>query len=363
MTSSRSTLRGPIILLGIMAAGAILKLGHNVLVPLMVAFFLMLLLHPVVLRTAAATDRLFAKLKGKFGRDHKSEVSGLAVAFSVIFVLLLFLALFFGLYMMVRGQVVMILGKSSQIMSRVVEPIREWLIESNLFGDAEAVNQHFNTLVEQALSVVPSAAGPIISNVFTMIMILFLTMFLLMGRTKLELKIRKNLGEETFASLDSVLHKIGFSTRKFLFTKLITSIITGVSIGLILLLFLTPQDALIWGMICFVMNFIPFWGSMISGAAAILYTLAAHREGLPVSPWFSAVGIVAVNNIVSNAIEPRLMQFNLPLGSATVLLSVIVWSWLWGPWGMLLAVPISIMLKVLVEASYGKGWVSVLMEI
>lgn len=362
MASHRSSIRGPVILLGIMAAGAILKLGHNFLVPLMVAFFLMLLLHPVVLGTAAATDRLFATLKGKLGRKHKSGASGLAVAFSVIFVLLLFLAFLLGLYMMVRGQVVMVLSKSSQIMSRVVEPIKEWLIESGLFGDAEAVNAHFNALVEQALSIVPSAAGPIISNVFTMIMILFLTMFLLMGRTKLELKIRDTLGEKTFASLDSVLHKVGYNTRKFLITKIITSIFTGVMIGLILLLFLTPQDALIWGIICFVMNFIPFWGSMIAGVAAILYTLAAHREGVTLSPWLSAVGIVAVNNIVSNAIEPRLMQFSLPLGSATVLLSVIVWSWLWGPWGMLLAVPITIMLKVLAEERYGKGWISVLME-
>ena len=56
------------------------------------------------------------------------------------------------------------------------------------------------------------------------------------------------------------------------------------------------------------------------------------------------------------------MQFRLPLGSVTVLLSVIVWAWLWGAWGMILAVPITIMIKIMLEGTVGRGWLTALME-
>ena len=67
-------------------------------------------------------------------------------------------------------------------------------------------------------------------------------------------------------------------------------------------------------------------------------------------------------NTVSNAIEPRLMQFSLPIGPVTVLLAVIAWAWLWGAWGMILAVPITIMMKVMLEEINGKGWMTAIME-
>jgi predicted PurR-regulated permease PerM len=236
------------------------------------------------------------------------------------------------------------------------------MVSSGLFGDSSAVASYINNLAESAMSIAPNAAKPIISGVFTFVMILFLTTFLMIGRRRLEENLKNNLKDKNFRRMMHISEKIESNTRKFILTKLITSSMTGLGIGLGLLLFLSPQDAVIWGSICFVMNFIPIYGSLISGAGAILYTMAVYEHGSFLDAWPVIIIVMFVNNIISNFIEPKLMQFSLPLGSVTVLLAVIIWAWLWGAWGMILAVPITILMKVAMEEVSGKGWVTAIME-
>ncbi|MFO8183045.1 MAG: AI-2E family transporter [Candidatus Aegiribacteria sp.] len=354
--------RMAIVLLGIVAAGMILKNTSNVFIPLTVAFFLMLLLQPVSDRTAQLVDSTMGRVKGRFGREHISEESRLAVFFSVILVLLIFIFVSFGVYMLIRGQISLILSKSTNIMENIVEPIKRWMVTSGFFGDAAGVTEYINDLAESAMSIAPTAAKPIISGVFTFMMILFLTTFLMIGRRRLEENLKSNLKASNYRRILHIAEKLEYNTRKFIFTKLITSSITGLAIGIGLLLFLSPQDALIWGSICFVMNFIPIYGSLIAGAGAVLYTMAVYQHGSFLNVWPVIIIVLGVNISVSNALEPKLMQFKLPLGSVTVLLAVIIWAWLWGAWGMILAVPITILMKVMLEEISGKGWITAIME-
>ena len=351
-----------IVLLGIVAAGTILKSASGVFVPLTVAFFIMLLLQPVAKRTASIVDNMLFRIKGKFGREHKSEESKLATIFSVILVLLLFVSLSLGIYVLIRGQIALILGKSNEIMSNIVEPIKSYMVSSGIFGDSAGVTSYINGLAESAMSIVPNAAKPIISGVFTFIMILFLTTFLMIGRRRLEDNLEKNLTAPNYKRILHISDKIESNTRKFILTKLITSTLTGVFIGLGLMIFLEPQDAFIWGSIYFVMNFIPIYGSLIAGMGAVLYTMAVFENGSFLDAWPVIIVVMTINITISNAIEPRLMQFSLPIGPVTVLLAVIAWAWLWGAWGMILAVPITIMMKVMLEEINGKGWMTALME-
>jgi len=322
----------------------------------------MLLLQPLANRTASIVDKLLSQIMGKFGRKHESEESKLAIVFAVIIVILLFVSLSFGVYVLIRGQIALILSKTNEIMNNIVIPIKSWLVSSGIFGDSSAVTNYINGLAESAMSIAPNAAKPIISGLFTFIMILFLTTFLMMGRKKLEDNLEKNLQKSNFRRMLDISDKIESNTRKFILTKLITSTITGVLIGLGLTIFLEPQDAFIWGSIYFVMNFIPIYGSLIAGAGAVLYTMAVFEHGSFLDAWPVIIVVMTINITVSNAIEPRLMQFSLPIGSVTVLLAVIAWGWLWGAWGMILAVPITIMMKVMLEEINGKGWMTALME-
>jgi len=351
-----------IVLLGVLAAGTILKSVSGFFIPLTVAFFLMLLLQPVAKKTAGMVDKLLYRIVKKFGGEHISEESRLAVIFSVFFVIILFVSLSLGVYVLIRGQIALILSKSNEIMNNIVVPIKSWLVSSGIFGDSTAVTNYINSLAESAMRIAPNAAKPIISGVFTFIMILFLTTFLMMGRNKLEENLEKNLKPSNFKKIMQISENIETNTRKFILTKLITSTITGVGIGLGLLIFLNPQDALIWGSICFVMNFIPIYGSFIAGAGVVLYTMAVFQRGSFLDAWPVILIVMFVNITVSDFIEPRIMGVKLPIGSVTVLLAVIAWAWLWGAWGMILAVPITIMMKVMLDEISEKAWMSALME-
>ena len=351
-----------IITLGIVALGAIFKIAAHIFIPITVAYFCMLLLSPFATRTARQSDKLMFKIKEKFGREHKSEESQLVTAFSIIFVLLGFAVLLFAFFLLVQGQIKMILDQSDEIMTNVVTPVKEWLQSVGILGDAAAIDSKMNELKDTALKIIPSAAMPIISILFTFVFIVFLTIFLMLGKKKIDSKLLEQYPDKSIR-FTKMSDSIGGNIRNYLLTKLITSFVTGISIGLLLLIWLPPEFALLWGLIYFIMNFIPIYGSMIAGFFAVLYTLAVtagQTTGIP--PYFSALGIILVNILVSNALEPKLMQAKLPLGAVNVLVCVIIWGFLWGAWGMFLAVPITICFKILIEHTSGKSWFTILME-
>lgn len=348
-------------LLGILAAGVIVKVGASVLIPVTVAFFLMLLFQPVSTWIARQIDRIVHRCRRCPGTVRGAPASGLPDYLAVALVICVFILLAWVLYTLVSGQVLLILSKSDQIQSNITRPLEEWMVGSRLFGDSTAVSGYIGGLKDSAVDLLPSAAVPIISLVFTFILILFLTAFLLIGRRKLEDRLR-TVGH--IQRIEHIVDRIEKNTRRFIEAKILCSLLTGAGVYALLdIFFLGSQDAAVWGMVYFVMDFIPFYGTLVAGLGTVLYTMAVHAPGTFLGAWPVIPCLIAINALVSNGIEPKLMQRSLPIGPVTVLFVVILWAWLWGPWGMLLAVPLSIMLRVLLEEIKGEDyWLCILME-
>ncbi len=76
-----------------------------------------------------------------------------------------------------------------------------------------------------------------------------------------------------------------------------------------------------------------------------------------------ALMVIVVNNVVSNIIEPSYFGDVLPIGKVTILLCVIVWGYLWGIIGIFMAVPVTIIVKVLLEEAFGRNSMVVFMEV
>lgn len=74
-----------------------------------------------------------------------------------------------------------------------------------------------------------------------------------------------------------------------------------------------------------------------------------------------AAGYVVINVGISNAIEPRLMGRRLGLSPLVVILSLIFWSWVWGPVGMILSVPMTMVVKIWLEQSEELSFIAVLL--
>ncbi|MDA0814909.1 MAG: AI-2E family transporter [Verrucomicrobia bacterium] len=147
--------------------------------------------------------------------------------------------------------------------------------------------------------------------------------------------------------------------QKYLGIKTLISAVTGIlawaltsSIGL--------DAAPLWGMVAFVLNYIPAIGSIIAAIPPILIALVQVGMG----PWHSlgvAIGYLAINTALGNIIEPMLLGKRFGVATLVVILSVIFWSWVWGPVGMFLAVPLTMVVMVMLENSKDFRWIAVAM--
>jgi AI-2 transport protein TqsA len=153
---------------------------------------------------------------------------------------------------------------------------------------------------------------------------------------------------------------VGFSQT------LITYVIIRVKINLItgaatagLLWALGIKSALLWGLVVFVMSFIPYIGLALAsippaGIAWLELGLGGAAAVL--------VGVGIINFVAENILFPPMAGKGLKLSALTVIVSVIVWTWILGVPGMFFGVPLTLMVKFLLEAFDETAWIARLME-
>jgi len=115
---------------------------------------------------------------------------------------------------------------------------------------------------------------------------------------------------------------------------------------------------LLWGMLAFLLNFIPNIGSIIAAIPAIL--LALIQYGF-VSAGLVTMGYLVINFIFGTLLEPKLMGEGLGLSTLVVFLSLIFWGWILGPFGMLLSVPLTMVAKIVLDNYQDTRWISILL--
>jgi AI-2 transport protein TqsA len=146
-------------------------------------------------------------------------------------------------------------------------------------------------------------------------------------------------------------------TQRYLGIKTLLSLATGFFAGV--LCWVAGLDFfLLWGILAFVMNFIPVVGSLIASIPPILLALIA-RDGGPTDAIVVAGGYGLINMFLDNFVQPLLLGRRFGLSILVVVLCVLFWGWLWGLIGIILAVPLTMILKVVLENSDEFRWVAV----
>ena len=141
-----------------------------------------------------------------------------------------------------------------------------------------------------------------------------------------------------------VLNEINSAMRTYLGVKTLTSIATGV-LCFFIFTFLGLDYALFWSFLIFLFNFVPTIGSITATALPALLALVQFDS---LTPFLVVViGVTIVQLLVGNIIEPRLMGSTLNISPLVVVLSLILWSMLWGIVGMLLSVPITVAIIII----------------
>jgi predicted PurR-regulated permease PerM len=140
--------------------------------------------------------------------------------------------------------------------------------------------------------------------------------------------------------------------RNYMSMKTIISMITGLVIGLALWLIGVDYPVL-WGVLAFILNFIPNIGSIIAAVPAVLLTLV--QLGLSQALLVSTVYLV-VNIIIGSVVEPKCMGKGIGLSTLVVFVSLVFWGWVLGPVGMLLSVPLTITVKLALDSKEETRW-------
>ncbi|RMG47196.1 MAG: AI-2E family transporter [Acidobacteria bacterium] len=198
-----------------------------------------------------------------------------------------------------------------------------------------------------------TAVASALSNV---VMVLLTMAFILLEAAGFPEKLAAALGHE--AADFGRLRRITGEVQRYLAIKTLTSLATAVLITLWLLV-LGVDFPLLWGLTAFVMNFIPTLGSILAAVPAIL--LAAVQHG-PANALLVMLGYVAVNMVIGNIVEPQLMGRRLGLSPLVVFLSLVFWGWVWGPVGMLLSVPLTMIVKIMLEHTDDLRWIAILLD-
>jgi predicted PurR-regulated permease PerM len=144
----------------------------------------------------------------------------------------------------------------------------------------------------------------------------------------------------------STIDKFSQSAKRYLVIKtLISSAIGFVIWGW---LFILGVDyPVLWGMLSFLLNYVPNIGSIIAALPVALLALVQLGVGTAL---LTVLGFVIVHIFVGNIIEPKLMGKGLSLSTLVVFLSLVFWGWILGPIGMILSVPMTSLVKIAMES-------------
>ncbi len=198
------------------------------------------------------------------------------------------------------------------------------------------------------------ALAGIVSNAF---LVLLVVIFILFEAAGFGAKLRVAFGDREGGSL-ARFGQMTLQIQNYLAIKTVVSVSTGLLAGLWVWA-LGIDFPLLWGLIAFVFNYIPNLGSIFAAVGPVLLALVQFGPGRGL---VVAAGYVAINLVFGNVVEPLLLGRRLGLSTLVVLLSLVFWGWVWGPMGMLLAVPLTMMVKIALENTEDLRWVAVMLD-
>lgn len=333
--SDNSGLRWLIGLASIIIIIAGLKTAEAIVIPMMLALFLGIIsLPPLHLMTRKGVPPIIA----------------IIVVFATII-------LFGGiLAIIISASIDSFMSRLPEYQARLEMMTGELIPQLEVFGmpvDLDGAMEQFNP--SQAMNLIGravSSVGSVLTNVF---LVVFILLFLLLEQATFSAKFKRAMPPTN----RSGSHASGFirQVNKYLAFKSLISLVTGIFITLFLWV-VGVDFPLLWGLIALLMNFIPNVGSILAAIPAVLLAVVQLGVGDAV---IVALGYLAVNVVMGNLIEPRVMGSGLGLSPLVVFLSLLLWGWLFGPVGMFLSIPLTMIVKIALEQTPSTQWIAVML--
>ncbi|WP_413453629.1 AI-2E family transporter [Erwinia persicina] len=312
-----------------------IKLSAEIMVPFLMALFFAIVLNPLVTWLMRRGIR-----------------RGLAISL-VVLVVLIGLALIIA---MIAGSLQEFSEVYPQLQAQAEQKlaiIQHFAARFHIMISPESLAQRLdpNAVMDVATTMLGQFSGAMTQIVLVMMTVIFM----LFEVHHLPYKLRYALVNPQIRIAG--LHRALKGVTHYLALKTLISLATGILVWLALMA-LGVKFALLWGLVAFVLNFVPNIGPVIAGIPPVLQALLLNT---PLEAGLVGTLFIAIHMLLGNLLEPRVMGRGLGLSSLVVFLSLIFWGWLLGPVGMLLSVPLTSVCKILMETTPGGSKLAILL--
>jgi predicted PurR-regulated permease PerM len=162
-----------------------------------------------------------------------------------------------------------------------------------------------------------------------------------------------------FKKISFIMQSIDDNMKKYLFMKTFISAMTGI-LSYFLMHWMGLEFAGVWAFIIFVLNYIPTFGSIVACILPIAYSLIQFDTMR--APIMIAFGLVVLQILLGNVIEPRLTGKTLNLSTLAILINLVFWGILWGPIGAFFSVPLLVATFVITAQFDKTRWIAILLS-
>jgi len=310
-----------------------MQAARVILVPLLVAVFVAILCAPVM----------------KY-LERQRVPTGLAVAMVVILIV--------GIMVLAGSFVGGSIGAFNERLPFYQERLNERLTDiAALFGQQITVGRLIESVqLGSAMGFAANLLNSLQGLVANFFLIMFTVIFILLESTTLPAKMQ--LLMRNSQSDSEYFRKFTESLQRYLGIKTLTSLSTGLAVGVLTGIFGLDFPVL-WGLLAFLLNYVPSIGSLIAAIPAVFIALIqlSLLQALMIG-----LGYFVINIAIGGVIEPRVMGRGLGLSTLIVFLSLVFWGWIFGPVGMILSVPLTMTAKIALESSEKTALIAALLS-
>ncbi|WP_306550947.1 AI-2E family transporter [Daejeonella sp.] len=327
------TVRRSIELIGICLLGALISIGNDIIMPVLMAFFLSIVLLPIY--------RLLRAWK-------------FPEVLSILLPILLGAVFIGGVVWFFSVQISILANDFPQIQKNInyhLNNLSDWINYKTDFSTQEQIkflNEQSNKLLINAGNIIGGAAGSI-TSAFIFIGLVPIYIYLFLSYKNLLLRFVFVWFEpDQHKKVNEVMKEIEVIIKSYLIGLLIQIAYITVLLGGILLL-LGIKHALLIGVIFALLNLIPYVGALIGNLLGVMLTLTSSQELLPI---FTVLGVIGIVQFLDNNIlMPRIVGSKVRINAFAAILGVFICGSLAGISGMFLALPMVAVFKIIFDRS------------
>lgn len=337
--NSNTVSTGLLAVIALIMIGAVLKMTASIMLPLIIAVFISFIIVPLV----NFLD------KTRIPRVIAIGIV-LMVLFGILFLIYLFLQTSVNSFIKEYPKYAL---RYMEISGQIEEMIRNRFdIQFDFSTDINWQGTLRGYLV--------SFSGSLVKFFSSLVLILIFLIFLLLEKPLLKRKLAKAFDEATGRHIGKIIEHINQQVGRYINLKFFISLATGILVWFFL--FIIGLDfPIVWGVLAFLLNFIPSIGSLV---LVIITITMGVVQFYPYMGKILAVSLSMIGTqvIIGNILDPRLQGHRLNISPFLILFSLILWGWIWGAVGMFLAVPITVVIKIICENIPALRPIAVMME-